>query len=200
MEYRTVALIIPQGCYDRERIGSHAYLTELAHDYMSRYQDRFEMWTVGRSDGSPMLPLKDGKSADAALAGDIALYRKGDGPREQARYWDLAVEGAEPGRRDRKRFDLSPAALESDKMYFLIAYGNKGDFLHSLLSFETHAFIREGRWYMPRTQTWNSNSPRHMMEEKRYRRLFRETMESLSPETLVIGINCRLQQRHIKAV
>lgn len=110
---------------------------------------------------------------------DIARY---------SRFWEIAVEGAELTEEEKSEF-----ILWYKPEYYLEKYGNKSNYIKSMITFSTYALLTpDGEWLEPGKMGWWGMSGADPADHGKWERDFTSLIDTFNKDMYVTIVDCHI--------
>lgn len=103
-----------------------------------------------------------------------------------SRLWEVAVEGAEPTEEEKIRLFYTPE-------YYLKKYGNKSNYIKSMMTFSTYALLTpDGEWLEPGRMGWWGVSGADPVDEGKWERDFTSLIDTFDKDMYITIVDCHI--------
>lgn len=186
--YRSVLTAqTPQDFYDTEV--NTDMVDEDGNEY-STYnpESRWDWWGIG---GRWDCSLRDynGEYHNTLKIADWDYnYINLDNIARYSRFWEIAVEGAEPTEEEKSEF-----ILWYKPEYYLEKYGNKSNYIKSMITFSTYALLTpDGEWLEPGKMGWWGMSGADPADHGKWERDFTSLIDTFNKDMYVTIVDCHI--------
>ena len=105
-----------------------------------------------------------------------------------SRLWEIAVEGAEPTEEEKKDY-----ILWYKPEYYIEKYGNKSNYIKSILTFSTYALLTpDGEWLEPGKMGWWGVSRAELVDQGLWERDFTSLIDTFDKDMYVTIVDCHI--------
>ena len=105
-----------------------------------------------------------------------------------SRFWEIAVEGAEPTEEEKKEF-----ILWYKPEYYIEKYGNKSNYVKSMMTFSTYAVLTpDGEWLEPGKMGWWGVSHADPVDQGLWERDFTSLIDTFDKDMYITIVDCHI--------
>ena len=184
---RVLAAQTPQDFYDVEV--NTDMVDEEGNEY-STYnpESRWDWWEIGgRWSGS----LRDynGEYHNTLKIADWDYnYINPDNIAYHSRFWEIAVEGAEPTEEEKSKY-----ILWYKPEYYIEKYGNKSNYIKSMITFSAYALLTpDGEWLEPGKMGWWGVSHADPADHGKWERDFTSLIDTFDKDMYITIVDCHI--------
>lgn len=149
---------------------------------------RWDWWQIG---GRWSCSLRDynGEYHDTLKIADWDYnYINSENIADCSRLWEVAVEGAEPTEEEKNEF-----ILWYKPEYYIEKYGNKSNYIKSMLTFSTYALLTpDGEWLEPGKMGWWGVSHADLIDQGLWERDFTSLIDTFDKDMYVTIVDCHI--------
>ena len=184
---RVLAAQTPQDFYDVE--AHESMVGEDGNEY-STYnpESRWDWWEIGGRWGGSLRDYNGEYHNTLKIANWDYNYISPKAVSHHSRFWEIAVEGAEPTETEKEKYFIFYS-----KEYYLKKYGNKSNYIKSMLTFSTYALLTpDGEWLEPGKMGWWGISGADPVDEGLWERDFTSLIDTFDRDMYITIVDCHI--------
>lgn len=149
---------------------------------------KYDWWVIGGRWSGSLRDLNGEYHNTLKIADWDYNYINPDDIADYSRFWEVAVEGAELTEKEKGDFGL----LYKPE-YYIEKYGNKSNYIKSMLTFSTYALLTpEGEWFEPGKMGWWGISHADPVDQGLWERDFTSLIDSFDKDMYITIVDCHI--------
>lgn len=162
-------------------------LGEDGNEYSTYNPDsKWDWWDIGGRWGCSLRDYNGNYHNTLKIANWDYNYIDPEDIAQYSRFWEVAVEGAEKTEEEKIRLFYTPE-------YYLEKYGNKSNYIKSMMTFSTYALLTpDGEWLEPGKMGWWGISLADLVDAGKWERDFTSLIDTFDKDMYITIVDCHI--------